>query len=272
MSDQNARVRDQFTQQAAAYAALVNTQQQSRVDPLITLMEPQPDHRILDVGCGSGQFAIAVAGLVKEVVGVDLTPAMIDQARAHATTAEINNICWKIADSLSLPVEDASFDIIVSRSMFHHAADPAATLAEMHRACKPGGRIYVSDLSPDSARSPAFDAIELIRDPSHKRALTLEELRTLGQNQGLTEIVERTGKTSLPLETVLATSFPPPGMLDHVRSLLRRDAASGQDIFGLQAEVREGALWVTYPTMILGWRVAAQSCTDTLKCGITPSR
>lgn len=255
MSDQNERVRDQFTRQAAPYAALINTQQQSHVDPMITLMEPQPAHRILDVGCGSGQFAVTVASLVKEVVGVDLTLAMIDQARAGAAAAGINNIRWEVADSLSLPVEDAGFDIVVSRSMFHHAADPAATLAEMHRACAPGGRIFVSDLSPDSARSPAFDAIELIRDPSHKRALTLKELRILGRNQGLTEITKRTGMTSLPLEAVLATSFPPPGMLDHVRSLLRRDAASGQDIFGLRAEDREGTLWVTYPTMIIGWQV-----------------
>ncbi|MEE4454657.1 methyltransferase domain-containing protein [Novosphingobium resinovorum] len=149
-----------------------------------------------------------------------------------------------------------SFDWVVSRSMFHHADDPAATLAQMHRAWAARGRIFVSDLLPDPARAPAFDAIELLRDPSHRGVLTLEALRALGRERGLVEIAVSSGLTSLPLESVLATSFPPPGMLDHVRSLLARDAAAGTDIFGLRAERRDGAIWVSYPTMIVGWSIA----------------
>lgn len=255
VKDQNERVLDQFTRQAGAYAALVNTQQAGpRADPLIGLMEPQADHRVLDVGCGSGQFAVAIASMVAEVVGVDLTPAMLDQARAHAVAMGIGNVRWEVGDSVALPVEDASFDVVVSRSMFHHAAQPAATLAEMRRACAAGGRLFVSDLSPDPVKAPAFDAIELLRDPSHKRALTLEDLRDLGRDLGLQEIAVRTDETSLPLEAVLATSFPPAGMLDHVRALLARDAAVMRDTFGMKAEDRGGTIWVTYPTMIVGWQ------------------
>jgi hypothetical protein len=44
-------------------------------------------------------------------------------------------------------------------------------------------------------------------------------------------------------------------MLDHVRALLARDAAGGEDIFGMRAELRDGAIWVSYPTMIVGWSV-----------------
>lgn len=252
MAEQNERVLDQFTRQAGAYAELVN-RASTRADPLMALIEAAPEHRLLDVGCGSGQFAVAVARLVSEVVGVDLTPAMLAEARAHAEAASLGNVRWVLADSVALPVADASFDRVVSRSMFHHADDPAATLTEMHRACVSGGRFFVSDLSPDPARAPAFDAIELLRDPSHKHTLTLEELRALGRNMRLREIVVQSGATSLPLEAVLATSFPPPGMLDHVRSLLARDAAEGADIFGMKAESRDGATWVTYPTMVVGW-------------------
>ncbi|HUD30960.1 MAG TPA: methyltransferase domain-containing protein [Novosphingobium sp.] len=254
MSGQNERVLDQFTQQASTYAALVKNQD-SRPDPLVALLELQPHHRLLDVGCGSGQFAIRAAPLVAEVLGVDLTPAMLVEAREHARTSGVENIRWVQADSVALPVENCGFERVVSRSMFHHAADPGATLTEMYRACAPGGRMFVSDLSPDPAKGPAFDAIELLRDPSHQRALTLEELRELGRDRGLAEIVLRSGATSLPLETVLATSFPPPGMLDHVRSLLERDAARGTDIFGLRPEMRNEVIWVSYPTMIVGWEI-----------------
>jgi SAM-dependent methyltransferase len=254
MSGQNERVLDQFTRQASAYAALVN-KGDGRADPLVALLNVEPVHYLLDVGCGSGQFAVKVAPLVAEVLGVDLTPAMLEEARGHAKALGLGNVRWALADSVALPVGDGRFDRVVSRSMFHHADDPAATLAEMHRACAPRGQIFVSDLSPDPAKALAFDAVELLRDPSHKRALTLDDLRALGHERGLAEIAVRKGTTSLPLETVLATSFPPPGMLDHVRALLARDAAGGEDIFGMRAEVRDGAIWVSYPTMIVGWSV-----------------
>lgn len=258
MTDQNARVLDQFSQQAQAYAALASAQQaQAQGDPLIDLIAPQPGHRLLDVGCGTGQFAVAMAPLVAEVVGVDLTPAMLRQAQALASAAKRTNIRWQNADSVALPFEDGSFDVVVSRAMFHHAADPAATLAEMHRACARNGRIFVFDVAPDPAKAPAFDAMELLRDPSHKRALLLEELRQLGRDEGLREIAVQVGPMArMSLEAVLATSFPPEGMRDHVRSLLARDAATGLDIFGMQAENRNGELWISYPTMMIGWSPA----------------
>ena len=254
MADQNARVLDQFSRQAAAYAALVNRPRRGDGgDPLIGLMAPHSAQRVLDVGCGSGQLAVAIAPRVARVVGVDLTPAMLDQARAHAAAKGVKNVLWKVADSIALPVEDSSFDAVVSRAMFHHAADPAATFGEMHRACASGGRLVVTDLSPDPAKGPAFDAIETLRDPSHRHALTLDELRQLGEGHGLREIDIVHQAAALPLEAVLATSFPPPGMLDQVRTLLGRDAAMGLDVFGMRAESRDGATYVTYPTITIGW-------------------
>lgn len=253
MTDQNARVLDQFGQQAGAYATLVNAEAGKRADPLLMLIEPRPTDHILDVGCGSGQLAVKVAAAVAHVTGVDLTPAMLDEARRHADTAGVTNICWKVADSIALPVPDGGFDVVVSRSMFHHAADPAGTLAEMKRACAPGGRIFVSDLSPASSKGPAFDAIELLRDPSHMHALTERELRMLGTNLGLREIVARSNATALPLETVLETSFPPPGVKDHLRAMLARDTHIGGDAFGLKPYLRDDAVWITYPTLTVGW-------------------
>jgi SAM-dependent methyltransferase len=138
--------------------------------------------------------------------------------------------------------------------MLHHAADPAATLAEMRRACAPGGRIAVLDLTPAPEKSPAFDAIELLRDPSHARTLTVEALRALGAELGLEELAVRPRATDLPLEMTLATSFPGPGVLDRVRELYARDAASGADIFGLKARVQDGQVWVTYPMTVVVWR------------------
>lgn len=253
MTDQNARVLDQFSQQAEAYSALVTSTGAKAKDPLIETLDPRPTDRVLDVGCGSGQFAVAVAPLVAHVTGADLTPAMLDKARAQQASAGLANITWLQADSTALPVEDGSFDIVVSRSMFHHAADPAATLAEMRRACAAGGRIAVMDLTPAPAKAPAFDAIELLRDPSHRSALTADELRALGAGLGLAETLVRPRTTSLPIEMVLATSFPADGMLDHVRALYARDADTGADAFGMGTHWKDGAIWVTYPMTLVVW-------------------
>jgi SAM-dependent methyltransferase len=179
---------------------------------------------------------------------------MLEQARALQAQAGATNIRWLEADSTALPVADGAFNLVVSQAMFHHAADAAATLAEMRRACAPGGRIAVNDLTPAPEKACAFDAIELLRDPSHQRALTTSELRELGRDLGLTEIAVRAHTTELPIEAVLATSFPPPGMLEHVSNLYRRDAASGADAFGMSAGLKDGAIWVTYPMTVVVWQ------------------
>jgi len=253
-ADQNARVLDQFSQQAEAYANLVNKAQTRAADPLVEALAPQATDRLLDVGCGSGQFAVAVAPLVARVVGVDLTPAMLDRARAQQAAAGVANVEWLQADSVALPLADDAFDIVTSRSMLHHAADPAATLAEMRRVCAAGGRIAVLDLTPAPDKAPAFDAIELLRDPSHARTLTVDELRGLGAALGLQELTVARRASDLPLEMTLATSFPGAGVLDRVRQLYARDAASGADIFGLQAREQDGQIWVTYPMTLVVWR------------------
>jgi SAM-dependent methyltransferase len=253
MANQNERVLDQFSLQASAYAALVNNSSQPVIDPLIELTAPGHDDHVLDVGCGTGQFVVKIACLVAHATGIDLTPAMLDQARAHQHKVGVSNVSWRQADSSALPVADGSFSLVTSRSMLHHAADPVATVAEMKRACRPGGRIAVMDLTPEAARAPAFDAFELLRDPSHARTLTAQELREIGRRLGMTEIRVHARASSLPFDAVLSTSVPPADVLERVRALLLRDLGAGGDAFGLRPEMRSDKLWVSYPMTTVVW-------------------
>jgi ubiquinone/menaquinone biosynthesis C-methylase UbiE len=251
--DQNAAILEQFGQQAPAYARLVRSRADGSSTRLIDALRPTSADHVLDVGCGPGLLSLALAERAGQVTGIDLTPEMLEQARALQGELAIGNIQWQQGDILPLRFPDGAFSIVVTKATFHHLTDPAAVLAQMIRVCAPGGRIAVSDVTPDPSRIDAFDRIEKLRDPSHVHALPAEHLRGLGRTAGLDELAFWQLPTAIPLEAVLATSFPEPGDLERVRSLYREDAASGEDRFGVGTREENGQLWVSYPMTTLVW-------------------
>lgn len=252
--NQNAAIRDQFAKQASAYARLVR----SRTDPsftrLIEALRLTDTDQVLDVGCGTGLLSLSLAEIAKQVTGIDLTPEMLEQARALQAELGIDNVHWQLGDVLPLPFADGAFSIAVTKATFHHLTDPAAVLAQMIRVCGPDGRISVSDLTPDRTKAESFDRVEKLRDPSHVHALPVEDLRAVGRAAGLTELAFWQSSTVLPLEAVLATSFPERGDLERVRALYREDADSGKDRLGMSAREENGEILVTYPMTTLVWK------------------
>ena len=79
--------------------------------------------------------------MTTHVTGIDLTPAMIEQAKILQQQRGLQNIVWNIGDVTHLPYNYASFSLVVTRYSFHHMLDPASVLNEMIRVCIPGGRI-----------------------------------------------------------------------------------------------------------------------------------
>jgi ubiquinone/menaquinone biosynthesis C-methylase UbiE len=200
--EQNAAIRDQFAKQAQAYARLVRSRADSGFIRTIDALRLTGTDRVLDIGCGTGLFALSLAGRAAQVTGFDLTPEMLDQARALQAELNISNTDWQQGDILALPFADESFSIVVTKATLHHLVEPAAVVAQMVRVCTPGGRISVSDMTPDPAKAAAFDAAEKLRDPSHLRVLSAERLRELGRQAGLTESAFWQTSTVVPLEAV----------------------------------------------------------------------
>lgn len=252
-SDQNARVLDQFGKQAASYAALINSSKDNTLPTLLDAVKPTPSDRMLDVGCGTGRFALTLAPLVANVVGIDLTAAMLEQARKAQAAANIENIEWQQGDVTDLPFADGEFTLVTCKAMLHHIAEPARVIAEMSRVCVRGGRVLAADLTPARDKVAAFDAIEVLRDPSHAHAMTLDELRAIGSALGLKEIAVHEHATRMPLEPVLQTSFPEAGILDRVRRLYRIDAENGGDALGFGARIDNGEITVAYPMSMVVW-------------------
>jgi SAM-dependent methyltransferase len=250
---QNERVLDQFTKQAEPYAKL--TAVGRGAPPFLDAIAPSGTERTLDVACGVGRLTLMLAKLTQHVTGIDLTAAMIEQARALQAEAGITNVDWRVGDILPLPFPDSAFSLVVSQAAFHHFADPAAVLAEMARVCTRDGRIAVNDMSPEPQTAEALNRVEKLRDPSHMRALPPSELRALGKAIGLVETaVSSYYIPKIPLEALLATSFPLPGDLEKLRALYLADAHSGADTLGLKAEFSTDQLTIQYPMTLIVWR------------------
>jgi ubiquinone/menaquinone biosynthesis C-methylase UbiE len=106
--------------------------------------------RVLDVGCGPGQFTILAAESLRqaEVWGIDLAPTMIDLARQHASASPAAaRLHFEVADVATLPFSDAHFDAVLSSGSIKHWPDPVAGLGEVHRVLASGGRAFVIEMN-----------------------------------------------------------------------------------------------------------------------------
>jgi ubiquinone/menaquinone biosynthesis C-methylase UbiE len=243
---------DQFTRQAVPFATAAPIRDAAAIQLILDAAATSADDTVLDVACGPGLVACAFARRAKQVTGIDLTPAMLEHARGLAGEQGLTNVTFEQGDVLPLPYADGSFSIVVSRFAFHHFPDPAGVLAEMRRVCRPdGGRVVVADLmaSPDPAKAAAFHRMEMLRDPSHARALTLEELRGLFRDGGLATPREAFWNMEIDVEDLLKRSFPVPGSEDAIRQMFAEAVAD--DAMGLSTRREDGRVRFTYRNVVL---------------------
>jgi SAM-dependent methyltransferase len=122
---------------------------------VIERLDPQPGQRLLDVACGTGAVAELAAATGAEVVGVDIAPALIEQARDRAAQGGLE-IDYRVGDAEALELEDASFDLVASTCGVMFAPDHQAIAAELARVTKPGGRMALACWTPESGVAQLF--------------------------------------------------------------------------------------------------------------------
>ena len=113
-------------------------------DIITTAASYRPGERVLDVGCGNGDLTLAAARAVGEsgkVHGVDLSPAMLDVARARAAADGLGNISFEAADAASFAPDVAGFDVVVSRFGVMFFDDPTSAFGHIRSLMAPGGRL-----------------------------------------------------------------------------------------------------------------------------------
>ena len=108
-----------------------------------------PGEIVLDIGCGAGMDLLIAARRVGpggRAIGVDMTPAMADKARASAKAAGLGNVEIRLGDALALPLEDASVDVVISNGVINLTPDKERAYAEVRRVLKPDGRLQLADI------------------------------------------------------------------------------------------------------------------------------
>jgi SAM-dependent methyltransferase len=185
----SAQVRDEFAHQADAFARSPTMSLAETLGVVVDLVPADPDARWVEIACGPGLVARAMAPRVGSVLGLDLTPAMVEKARSEAAAARIGNVSFEVGDATALDLPDDSFDGAITRFSLHHIPAPVRVLEEMRRVVRPGGLVVVSDfVTDDDGEAAAWqEGIERLRDPSHWALLTPSRIAALAERAGLVE-------------------------------------------------------------------------------------
>jgi ubiquinone/menaquinone biosynthesis C-methylase UbiE len=240
---------DQFTRQAIPFTQVPAHSNEESLRLLSQMANLTQEDEVLDVACGSGIVACVFAPMVRQVTGIDLTPAMLEQAHIMSKQRGLTNLSWQQGDIEALPFADASFSLVLSRYAFHHFLHPELVLAEIVRVCRPGGRILIADVVMPPEQVKAYNELEKLRDPSHTRALTLEEFQLLFSQTALQNVRLAFYKVEISLEQQLAASFPNPGDIEQIRQLIQDDL--GVDRLGINAHLRDGEIWYEVPISVI---------------------
>jgi ubiquinone/menaquinone biosynthesis C-methylase UbiE len=233
------KIRERFTETADAFARTVR---RTRVEEAEELAErataglANADKLLaIDLACGPGTYTRPLAARVRHAIGADLTPAMVEKARAEAARDGIANIEFVCADIYALPFADGAAGIVSCGYAFHHMTDPARALAEMARVLQPGGRMALTDIIVREGCDGEFqNKVERVRDPSHTVTQSVANLRALVLNLGLRVVSENLHDNWHDFNVWMGNACKPPGDPVYIQTRSMMESCIANDSSGFR--------------------------------------
>jgi ubiquinone/menaquinone biosynthesis C-methylase UbiE len=246
--EHDAVVRRSFAQQTGLFTGDDALFARRQLSALAWLEPLDPEMIVLDVACGAAHAAEQVAPHVRQVVGLDLTRALLDLGADRLRDAGITNVLLQEGSAAELPFLDASFDLVFCRAALHHIPDPDGAVAEMARVCRLGGRVVAADMvAPSADVRDAFDALHRRIDPSHAGVLLEAELGELLRSKvGPLAYGETSDPFRIPVEHILTDAAD----RDAVTSALDAELAGGAET-GFEPGVEDGQTLVSFTNTVV---------------------
>ncbi len=196
----------------------------------LTAAALRPGETVLDLGSGAGFDAFLAAREVGEsgrVIGVDMTPEMLERARHNAELGSYRNVEFRAGHIEALPVADASVDVVISNCVINLVPDKGAVYREVARVLRPGGRLVISDIVLDAPLPEAIAAnVWALTGCVAGASLREEYLRTVAA-AGLADV-----------EVVSDRGFGEIALAMVPDELLRQAEEAGIDVAGVARTVR----------------------------------
>jgi ubiquinone/menaquinone biosynthesis C-methylase UbiE len=242
---------EQFSKRSNAYVACSALMDQADLDTVVGLLEPTGVERVLDVATGTGNLAMALSPHVKEVIGIDITPGMLELAVRAAREKGLDNIDNLVGDVEHLPFRESEFDVVTCRFSFHHFPGPRISLYEMARVLRPGGRLVIEDMlsSEDASKSDYQNTMENLRDPSHIKHYKASEIEQMLQEAGLVVVDRVGGSSDFDFGHWIEMADPPAWNVEKIREMMRLSMEG--DLSGLDVRVKDERMVFSYTTAIV---------------------
>lgn len=219
-------IKESFRNQAAKFATY-HMSKAEYTNYLIQRIQATGNEHALEVAAGTAICGRALAPYVKDITCLDLTEEMLVQGKKLAEEGQIKNISLESGDAEALPYESESFDLVVTRLSLHHFLSPEKPFREMERVLKKGGKLIVWDMeATEEALREIDDKIERMRDPSHTRILSREEMKSLFSENFVLQC-EELAHVPVNLESWMNLTDTPDDTRESILRLMQDDLSGG---------------------------------------------
>lgn len=231
-------VTNQFGPRATAYVESAVHSQGEDLVRLAEITRTLAPAQAIDLGCGGGHVAYAMAPHAGRVTATDLSADMLGVVAATAQKKGLANVETQQASAEKLPFEDARFDMLGCRYSAHHWQDVDAGLREGRRVLKRGATAVFVDVY--ASASPLLDthlqAIELLRDTSHVRDYSIAEWTGKLAHAGFAISSLRTWRVRMDYPVWIARMATPDNLSAAIRALQQAAPAEVRDHFAIEAD------------------------------------